>query len=334
VKFIEQPSANAGSGGDECDLSFLLNAVPGSGTTGTWKLVNGPGSASFSPSLSDPEGTVTVSTFGNYTFAWTELNSVCKSTDIINVVFRDLPDVSAGSDMNICKGSTAQLNATGIGTFSWTPDNLVDFPDIYNPIASPIETAVFTVSLTDQYNCVNTDDIEIAVWDQPVADAGTDQTLEYLFYAKLDAELQSTETGRWSLVSGSCIFNDSTDPLTDITGLSLHNNELKWTITNGVCPESSDIVSIIVKDLIVPTLITPNMDGKNDYLVFKGLESLGKTELIVFDRRGTVVFENNDYSNDWNGIDKNGNELPDDTYFIILNAANGKSLSNYIVIRR
>ena len=30
------------------------------------------------------------------------------------------------------------------------------------------------------------------------------------------------------------------------------------------------------------------MDGKNDYFVFKGLETLGKTELVIFDRRGTA----------------------------------------------
>jgi len=334
VKFIEQPSADAGSGGDECDQSFILNAVPGTGTTGLWKLLNGPGTATFSPSSASPTGTVSVSAYGNYSFAWTEANSICKSTDIINVVFHPRPTVSAGPDMNICEGSAAQLAGTGIGTFSWQPDSLLDFPDRSNPLALPLENTTFILTLTDQYNCVNTDEIIVSLWEQPVANAGTDQVLEYLFLTNLGAEPASTGTGKWSVASGAGVFEDSTDPLTSVTGLSLHKNELKWTVTNGVCPESSDIVLITVDDLKVPTLITPNGDPYNEFLVFKGLESLGKTELVVLNRRGVVVFESKNYNNDWNGIDNNGNELPDDTYFIILKAENGKSLSNYIVIRR
>ena len=65
-----------------------------------------------------------------------------------------------------------------------------------------------------------------------------------------------------------------------------------------------------------------------------GLESLGKAELVVFDRRGAIVFKNVDYDNKWNGVDYNENPLPSDTYFYILKAGNGRSYSGYVVIRR
>jgi gliding motility-associated-like protein len=86
--------------------------------------------------------------------------------------------------------------------------------------------------------------------------------------------------------------------------------------------------------LIIPTLITPNGDSWNEYFVLNGLETLGKTDLIIFDRKGREVFRNVDYDNKWNGVDYNGNPLPDDTYFYILKSANGKSLSGYIMIRK
>ena len=76
------------------------------------------------------------------------------------------------------------------------------------------------------------------------------------------------------------------------------------------------------------------MDGKNDYFVLKGLSTLGKTQLVIFDRRGAKVYQNLDYDNSWNGVDYNGNPLPDDTYFYVLKSNNGKSMSGYIVIRR
>ena len=90
VRFFEQVSANAGSGGDECDLDFVLNAVPGTGR-GTWSKVNGPGNASFSPDEHRPDARVTVSRAGEYDFAWTEVNNNCTSTDIIRVVFHEPP---------------------------------------------------------------------------------------------------------------------------------------------------------------------------------------------------------------------------------------------------
>ena len=101
-----------------------------------------------------------------------------------------------------------------------------------------------------------------------------------------------------------------------------------------VCPNVFDTVKIVVHNLVVPTLITPNMDGLNDYFVLRGLATLGKTELIIFDRRGVQVYKNLNYDNSWNGVDYNKNPLPSDTYFFVLKTENGKSVSGYIVIRR
>jgi len=101
-----------------------------------------------------------------------------------------------------------------------------------------------------------------------------------------------------------------------------------------VCPAVFDTVNIFVHNLVIPTLITPNMDGRNDNFVIRGLATLGKTELIIFDRRGAEVYKNTNYDNSWNGVDYNKHPLPDDTYFFVLKPANGKSISGYIVIRR
>jgi gliding motility-associated-like protein len=105
-------------------------------------------------------------------------------------------------------------------------------------------------------------------------------------------------------------------------------------VTNGVCPVSSAKVTITVHDLIIPSLITPNMDGKNDYLVIKGAEVQDKMDLVIFDRRGVQVYKKENYNNLWNGIDNNGNPLSDDTYFYVLKTISGKTVSGYVVVRR
>jgi gliding motility-associated-like protein len=90
---------------------------------------------------------------------------------------------------------------------------------------------------------------------------------------------------------------------------------------------------ILIRDVLVPTLITPNMDGKNDYLIIKGYENIGMIDLTIFDRRGVQVYRKINYDNSFNGVDYNGKLLPEDTYFYILKSGNGISASGYIVIR-
>jgi len=111
-------------------------------------------------------------------------------------------------------------------------------------------------------------------------------------------------------------------------------NIFRWTVTNGVCAATSDSVIILVRGLASQTLITPNMDGKNDYFMLKGSESEGKMDLIIFDRRGVQVYKNGSYNNTWNGVDYNGKTLPDDTYFYIVKTENGVNETGYIVVRR
>jgi gliding motility-associated-like protein len=76
------------------------------------------------------------------------------------------------------------------------------------------------------------------------------------------------------------------------------------------------------------------MNGLNDYFFLENIEALGKVELTVFDRRGALVFETDSYDNLWHGTNYNGDPLPDDTYFYVIKAENGLSVSGYLYIRR
>ena len=335
VTFISQPSADAGNGGNECDLTFLLNAVPAPSGNGLWSKISGPGNVTFTPDASRHNATVSVTQFGSYDFAWTLNNSECTSSDIIRVTFHDLPQVNAGADAAICEGRTAQLNATGSGTFAWIPAASLSNPAVSNPVASPDATTTYTVTLTDQYGCRNSDEVKVEVRSQPVADAGEDQELDFLFEADLDAnEPGESETGAWTILTGEGDFSDVNDPQARVTDLGIEANSFIWTVTNGVCPVASDTVNINVRSLIIPTLITPNLDGNNDFFVIKGIESLGETSLTIFNRWGARVFENKNYDNLWNGVDDKENPLPEDTYFYILNPEKSKTLKGYVVIRR
>ena len=334
ITFIRQSSANAGNGGDECDKDFLLKAVPGA-VPGIWSKVNGPGNALFSPGANQADAKVTVSQSGSYDFAWTETNNLCTSSDIIRVEFHDLPSVNAGEDAVVCEGGSIQLNAVGSGSFQWNPANLVNNQTISNPISTPVVTSVLTVMLTDQWGCKNTDQVIIEVRKKPVASAGPDQALEYQFETNLNAAALGTgQTGEWTIISGTGDFTDKNDNATHVSRLSPDINSFRWSVTNGICLMSSDTVNIMVLDLIIPTLITPNKDGRNEYFTIRGVETLGKTELVIFNKWGARVYINSEYDNQWAGTDDNEDPLPDDTYFYVLRPEKSKLVRGYIVVKR
>ena len=334
VNFIEKVSANAGNGGNECDRDFMLNAPPGQGT-GTWSKISGPGNAVFSPGANHYNAKVTVGQSGDYDFAWTIVNSTCSSTDIIRVTFHEIPSVSAGDDVELCRGMTAQLHATGTGSFLWSPSSLVSNRFIANPVASPLSTTLFTVTLTDQWGCKNSDKVRVEVRDHPHADAGPDQELDFTFEASLEASLPGTnETGEWFVLSGNGVFVNKGKHDTEVGELMIGRNSFIWKVTNGVCPDASDTVNIFVKELLIPSLLTPNQDGKNDFFMIPGLGNLGKTELTIFNRWGARVYSDLKYDNNWDGKDDKGSVLPSDTYYFILKPEKINTIKGYIVIKR
>jgi gliding motility-associated-like protein len=227
------------------------------------------------------------------------------------------PAVTAGSDANL--------------TFTyWTnPEATVAYT---TPAIAPAGTYYIMGTSTAGYYTVRS--VVVTADELPVADAGSDHILDYVFGTTLDAEIPEIGTGIWELVSGTGDIFNSAAPSTAVSGLSIGDNVFSWTVTNGACDPVSDQVLIKVNNLLIPTLITPNQDGANDYFVLRGMETLGRTELTVFDRRGLKVYENRDYDNSWDGLDYNSNPLPDDTYFWVVRADNGVSLSGYIVVRR
>jgi gliding motility-associated-like protein len=203
-----------------------------------------------------------------------------------------------------------------------------------NPVASPNVTTTFKVILTDQNGCENFDELTVVIHEQPTANAGIDQELDYVFETTMEAELNSYESGEWSVASGEGKFGNKNSPVSVVTGLSPGDNIFIWKVTNGICPEATDEVKITVNDLLAPSVITPNGDNKNDYFVVRGIGNFDSSELIVFNRWGAEVYKTGNYKNDWDGRDHNGNELPADTYFYVINLVDGKILKGFIVIKR
>jgi len=170
VSIVALPVAAAGADVVLCSGS---SATLGGGPTGP------PGSNfQWTPSagLNDPTNANPIATPLTTTdYVVTVLISGCANTDTVRVTVND-PQVDAGNDTAFCAGGSAQLQATGTGTFSWAPTMGLSATDIADPIATPSSTTTYTITLTDQANCSDTDSVTVTVDTLPIASAGPDTT--------------------------------------------------------------------------------------------------------------------------------------------------------------
>jgi len=85
------------------------------------------------------------------------------------------------------------------------------------------------------------------------------------------------------------------------------------TVTDE-CPVSKDATITVITecDVVVPNVFTPNNDGFNDAFVIEGILGV-QNNLKIFNRWGQIVYETNNYKNNWNGKD-----VADGTYYYVL----------------
>ncbi len=96
-----------------------------------------------------------------------------KAIDIL-----DQPPLSVfPKDTLICVLDTLQLNATGTGTFTWSPNYMIDNVNNQNPLVSPDITTTYYLTMADAFGCTATDSVKINVKSFVTQFGGADTTI-------------------------------------------------------------------------------------------------------------------------------------------------------------
>ena len=64
-------------------------------------------------------------------------------------------------------------------------------------------------------------------------------------------------------------------------------------------------------------VFSPNGDGINDYWKIPNISEMGRVQVKVYDRLGSIVYESSDYQNNWDGTYR-GAQLPTGAYVCII----------------
>ncbi len=101
-------------------------------------------------------------------------NIGCTALDSVNLFVNPIPVAVAGPDTSICGGESVALTAGGGDNYKWSPTAGLSDPNIANPVATPSDTAIYTVTVTDNAGCsddasvtINVNNVSVSITPYP-----------------------------------------------------------------------------------------------------------------------------------------------------------------------
>jgi gliding motility-associated-like protein len=224
------------------------------------------------------------------------LDTLCPVCDSTFVIVLPRAAVNLGADLTPCDTTIITLNA-GAGTnmtYSWSTG------ETSQTILVPAD-GNYSVTI-DNGGCSATDDINVAFYPTPILPAETILEICDAPNVTLDAE------------NAGMTYNWSTG---ETTPTIVVDEAMSYTVLISSGPtcilDATYVVTRCNVDVLIANTMTPNGDGRNDTFIIEGIQNFPGTTLLVFNRDGVLLYESNNYNNDWDG-----DGLPATTYYYMI----------------
>ncbi|WP_035085243.1 gliding motility-associated C-terminal domain-containing protein [Aquimarina latercula] len=143
----------------------------------------------------------------------------------------------------------------------------------------------------------------------------------------------SKELRKWVNLGNTSVFGD------------VNKGEIS---SKAIIPDDYEVLTfgssnrLLDGDLEIFTAVSPNGDGMNDTFKIQGLSNFPDNELFIYNRWGVLVFQKKAYHENQNfaGISEGRvtisqkSELPEGTYYYVLNITGAKDRAGYFYINR
>ncbi|MDX2360485.1 MAG: HYR domain-containing protein [Crocinitomicaceae bacterium] len=325
----------------------LIDADPITSGTGGWSVFSGQGT--FNNATQNSTGVNNVG-YGENIYVWSVTSVACGNDYDTLVVVNSQEDLPASTQDTIyaCTDATVILQSNvplfGIGSWSTNQGGVIDDVSSSNTTSTLVNAGwnefIWTIS---SGSCpANADTLMVYVsTDANITTSDTSVCLENNSLYIVASIPSSENYFDWTVLSGGAdlVLDDISPPNATVTDFALGINLFVYEVGHPVCPSVYDTLEVVTSlcngfDPYIPTVMTPNFDGKNDLFHIDFLEKVyPDCHVVIFNRWGSVVYESTGYEDPWDGTFK-GEPLPMGTYFykIELNDPEGTTYNGDISI--
>lgn len=236
------------------------------------------------------------------------------ATQTDSIIVNPLPTIDAGDDSEICVGTEVILSGSGGINYAW--DN-----GVANGLPfTPTSTMTYTAIGTDANGCQNTDQVTVTVHEYPQAPGVSPDGVEYCWNTEMPpfvATGTGNSTFNWyfdAALTNNIGTGSQLNPYNEIGTPTYYVTQTE----NGCESDASPVTIIIVGcegTVDMPNVITLNGDNVNDFFTPIFMENVVSMRTTIVNRWGNVIFETDDINVNWNGQNKNGDEVSEGVYF-------------------
>lgn len=240
---------------------------------------------------------------GNYQVIGTTLDG-CQDSTSLAITVHPAPQLQITPDQGICPGFAATIGVSGALNYTWTDVQLSGA----NIVVTPLVTTTYTVTGSNQYNCIDTAQTTVTVYAQPSAafTASPPILTSDNPTVNFTSNAQNAATSIWDFGDGSTAENGQNE----FTYTYPFVEDQTYTVTLFVesaegCTDQSQVQIQIKGGIIyyVPNTFTPDGDALNNLFtpVFTSGFDPQSFHMTIYNRWGEPVFESYDANSGWDG---------------------------------